>query len=610
MTLSLHQLGKKGTESLLLLIFGLLAYTPLNAQSILPGRCANLSATDALGRKLPGYKEVGGPRKDRFVGLFYWTWHTRQAKADIGPYNTTRILKEKPEAIDNYNDPIWPSKNAPYYWGEPLFGYYLDTDRWVLRKHAEMLADAGVDVIIFDCTNGNLTWQKSYMALCKAFSQARKDGVKTPQIAFILAFGPSQGSLEAIEKIYNNLYKPGLYRDLWFYWKAKPLIMAYPEMLKDVPGNPAATRLHKQIREFFTFRPGQPVYDKGPARADQWGWLQIYPQHGFVKNPDGRFEEVTVGVAQNWSKARGLTAMNAPGAFGRSYTNAHGQINTPGAVNYGYNFQEQWDRALKMDPEFIFITGWNEWIAGRYKLWQQQPNAFPDEFSEERSRDIEPMKGGHKDDYYYQMVANIRKFKGVSPEQASTSSKTILMDGKFDEWANVGPSFTSYKGNTLHRNSAGWGNLHYLNNTGRNDIVLSKVARDDQYIYFYVQTVDALSPADDPAWMRLFIDIDRNYATGWEGYDFVVNRINPGKKALLERSKKGWNWRPVALVDYAVKGNKLEIRIPRAVLETTGDPDFEFKWSDNMQHDGNIMDFWTNGDVAPIGRFNYHYFVK
>jgi hypothetical protein len=220
------------------------------------------------------------------------------------------------------------------------------------------------------------------------------------------------------------------------------------------------------------------------------------------------------------------------------------------------------------------------------------------------------MKGGHKDDYYYQMVANIRKFKGVSPEQASTSSKTILMDGKFDEWANVGPSFTSYKGNTLHRNSAGWGNLHYLNNTGRNDIVLSKVARDDQYIYFYVQTVDALSPADDPAWMRLFIDIDRNYATGWEGYDFVVNRINPGKKALLERSKKGWNWRPVALVDYAVKGNKLEIRIPRAVLETTGDPDFEFKWSDNMQHDGNIMDFWTNGDVAPIGRFNYHYFVK
>jgi hypothetical protein len=35
--------------------------------------------------------------------------------------------------------------------------------------------------------------------------------------------------------------------------------------------------------------------------------------------------------------------------------------------------------------------------------------------------------------------------------------------------------------------------------------------------------------------------------------------------------------------------------------------DFEFKWSDNMQEDGVITDFLINGDVAPAGRFNYHY---
>lgn len=33
----------------------------------------------------------------------------------------------------------------------------------------------------------------------------------------------------------------------------------------------------------------------------------------------------------------------------------------------------------------------------------------------------------------------------------------------------------------------------------------------------------------------------------------------------------------------------------------------EFKWSDNMQEDGNIMDFWLSGDAAPCGRFNYVY---
>ena len=35
--------------------------------------------------------------------------------------------------------------------------------------------------------------------------------------------------------------------------------------------------------------------------------------------------------------------------------------------------------------------------------------------------------------------------------------------------------------------------------------------------------------------------------------------------------------------------------------------DFEFKWSDNMQDEGNIMDFYVNGDAAPGGRFNYVY---
>jgi hypothetical protein len=110
--------------------------------------------------------------------------------------------------------------------------------------------------------------------------------------------------------------------------------------------------------------------------------------------------------------------------------------------------------------------------------------------------------------------------------------------------------------------------------------------------------------------MRLFIDIDRDHATGWEGYDFVINRINPGKKALLGKSKKSWSWHPVALVDYIVKDNKLEIKIPKKALGITGKLDFEFKWSDNMQDEGNVMDFWVNGDAAPLGRFNYHYVVK
>ena len=566
-----------------------------------------LPATDALGRKLVSYDSAGKARKDRFVGLFYWTWHTNFSNC-ASVHDVSKILEAHPEAINDYHHPAWPKDAGYYFWHEPLWGYYRDTDHWVLRKQAEMLADAGVDVIIFDCTNGSFTWKESYMELCKVFSEAREDGVNTPQIAFILAFAPTPGAYDAINDIYDSLYKPGLYKDLWFHWKGKPLIMAYPEMLGDVPGNEEQTARNREIREFFTFRPGQPVYNKGPERPDHWGWLEIYPQHGFAYDEQsGKYEQMTVGVAQNWSAERGLTAMNAPNTFGRSYT--HQPIEKrDDAVNWGYNFQEQWDRAIEMDPEFIFITGWNEWIAGRYEVWQQQKNAFPDQFSQEKSRDVEPMKGGHGDNYYYQMVNNIRRFKGMPGEPEYSPGKHMKIDGAFDDWENVLPDYNSYKGNTLHRESKGFADLYYRNTTGRNDFVKAKVTSDKKNVYFYVETSEPITSENDNAWMRLLIDIDRNKETGWEGYDYIVNRVSPQKgKACLERSKSGWNWEPIGEIDYSVVGNKMELRIPCRLLGNLKEKVFEFKWSDNMQEEGDIMDFYLNGDVAPLGRFNYLY---
>jgi hypothetical protein len=50
------------------------------------------------------------------------------------------------------------------------------------------------------------------------------------------------------------------------------------------------------------------------------------------------------------------------------------------------------------------------------------------------------------------------------------------------------------------------------------------------------------------------------------------------------------------------------VTIPRAALGIReGDFTVNFKWSDNMQTDGDIMDFYTNGDVAPGARYKYSF---
>jgi len=568
------------------------------------------TATDGLGRRLPNEAEVGAPRKDKFVAIFYWTWHQGDDDTTYQVKNITEIVRKYPEAMKDYHHPAWGTKQPGFfYWEQPLFGYYKTTDAWVLRKHAELLADAGVDAVFFDCTNGTITWQDSYEALLNAWDKAQKDGVKVPKIASMLPFGPSENALVSLRQLYHDLYQPGRYKNLWFFWKGKPCIMGYPDKLTDSAED-------REISRFFTFRPGQPDYVNGPKRNDQWGWLENYPQHGYVKGENGIFEQVTVGVAQNACPATNghCSAFNLPGSFGRNFSQRNGFDPRVDGYLYGWNFQEQWDRAFEVDPELVFITGWNEYIAGQWlprDSWTGDPFSFVDQFDWNHSRDIEPNKGwGDKgDSYYMQLVANVRRFKGMDAPAKTSAPKTIKI-GNTSDWADVLPEYKHYKGNTMHRDHPGRYDKYYKNNSGRNDIVGAKVARDGKKIYFYAETAEKLTPITDRNWMMLFIDIDRNKSTGWNGYDFIVNRVSPkGRKVIVERNVAGrWEWEPVAETKFAVNNNKLVLEIRRDILNLVGkDISIEFKWNDNMQENGNIMDFYVNGDSAPGGRFNFVY---
>jgi len=204
---------------------------------------------------------------------------------------------------------------------------------------------------------------------------------------------------------------------------------------------------------------------------------------------------MSVGVAQNAVGNR-LATLSEPGARGRNF---HQGANdpAPNAVQQGYNFAEQFERALAEDPQFLFITGWNEWFAGRFEefLGVRMPVMFVDTFNQENSRDIEPMKGGHGDNYYYQMVSFIRRFKGVRELPVAGPPRTI-------PWtiSEPGPTSVPNSGTTSVIPRSGiipvtTTATQYVNHTGRNDFVLLKMAHDESHVFFYAQTKDPLTPS-------------------------------------------------------------------------------------------------------------------
>ncbi|MBQ7699733.1 MAG: hypothetical protein IJT49_05265 [Clostridia bacterium] len=569
------------------------------------------AATDELGRTLPTYEDAGGVKDDKIVALFYWSWHVSQDGGE--PLNVQKVMDEHPESINDYNNSVWPTSPTVHFWNESIYGYYKTNDRWVLRRHAELLADAGVDVIFFDNTNGTFTFKDSYQHIFEVFEEAYNDGVNVPKISFLLPFGDQKSAETQMRMLYQDIYQRGRYQKLWFYFDGKPMVMCSREFMQ------RDDDLNAAIKEFFTFRAPQPGYKTQAKIRDMWGWLSVYPQTRYLAKGKSDVEQITVGVAVNHNYVtHQLSAMNGENIIGRTYT-SKGIDTQPDAVKYGANFAEQFEYAISVDPKVIFITGWNEWIAGRYDEWCGVKNAFPDEFNDEFSRDIEPTKGRLRDNYYYQMVYYIRKFKGCEKTPVYTDKKTIDLNGGSSQWDNVQAVYTAYQNNTGNRDAKGYGSYYYTDQSGRNDFTDAAVTSDNEYIYFTVKCAADITPYTDRNWMNLYIDSDDGN-TGWETFDYVIGKKQAEKdRAYLQKfTGNGFDTVDVSAVDYSVDGDRMTVRVAKKDIGIT-DKDYRlcFKWTDNVQDEdgsgefkGEILDFYRTGDVAPGGRFKYVYTFK
>ncbi|NLO81707.1 MAG: hypothetical protein GX094_01375 [Clostridiales bacterium] len=552
-----------------------------------------VAGKDGLGRKLPMIDEVGPRRPDRYVGIFYFVHKGPENSGQ--PINVTEVLEKYPEASKDFNHTAWGPPGSVYHWGEPLFGYYLTDDEWVIRKHIEMLTYADIDFLVFDTTN-RLTFKHNCKTIISILNEYVQEGWKVPQIVYYT----NTRSGETIREIYEDIYKTGFCPDTWFCWEGKPLIIGMPEECPE------------EIRDFFTFRLSQ--WPTEPFKEGGFPWIAFErPQHVF-RDKDGNAEVISVSVAQHPQIKFGDSAMygevrNRGRAFRDGYNDR-----TPGALRWGFNIAEQWEYAIEQDPKIIFVTGWNEWTMGRFKGPKDRPITFIDQANQEFSRDIEPMKGGHFDDYYMQLIDYIRRFKGVDPVPQAGAKKTIDIRGSFGQWEDVQPAYYDMPFGNVKRNHPGYGGVIYKNDGGNHDIDIMKIARDDKRLYFYVRTREPIVRYSFTPWMRLYLHIEGNDHVGWEGYQYALNlELIDGDFSIVHKSLGGWRWKPVGRAPLKVEGNEMMLSVSRELLGIgKGDAPFEihFKWADSIKGDWSIEDLYLHGDTAPYGRLNFVYACK
>lgn len=586
----------KSTRILLVAAMTALCGIPASADTDWDTYSDTWVAVDELGRKVA----IAGDGIDRQdvdtdvrVGMFYYIWHGYHTEWDK---TVTEILDESTDS------PQWGPVHT-FHWGStPWLGRYKGGNQYIVSRHIQMLVDAGVDFLFFDATNAYV-YPVNVRVVMAEIDRRLSLGMKAPKLAFML----HTKAAVTLKDIYNRFYSVPANSKYWFYHDGKPLVLADKNEMGDLP---------EEVVDAFTFRNSW-AWMNG-ANPGEWSWLEFCPQQpGYtMAGEDKLIEQISVSVAQH-----------AHSKVGRSYHNgkeppfyAKGVCEeTP----YGLYFQEQWEHAIKVHAPIVMVTQFNEWIAQRFVIGNEtemgyvRPGAYPamgetyfiDVYNAEFSRDIEP--SAHpliRDNYYMQLVSNVRRYRGARNVPIPTVSLSIDIDGPFDQWLAETVEYRDDRKDTQYTSAAVQTPSTLKRTT--NDIVMSKVTQDNDNLYFYVQTQTALSPFESSdLWMRLLLNTDTDYSTGWWGYDYCVYKdAATGKYSLMKHDGAGFGWIPLCPVRYRVDGNQMHLCVPRAAMGIPAERDIDFKWADNISDDNpDIMTFISDGDVAPNGRFNYRY---
>ena len=548
-----------------------------------------LCGKDALGREISPAGENGN---GRLVGLFYTLWLGNYYSDEGQSYFPDEIL-DMSEMSFSY---LYSGGGSPFvkmhFYAQPLFGYYNQRDVWVVEKHVQMFIAADIDFLGIDATNNDF-YPAPLEVLLNVLEAYRLEGYKVPKIMFLT----NTDSSKRVTEIYEYLYENNRYENLWF----------------DDDDNGA----NPERKPWITIKTGETIYLKNAVKNKFYFRDSQWPNESFKENgfPWIEFTRpqpvhngvISVSVAQNngMHMSTSVQYENSPNGndyynmnWGRGYSSEDGK-NSKNRVDAGSNFQEQWDVAVSSDARIAFVLEWNEWAALKLAARVEGIGTavvFFDCASPEFSRDIEPIKGYYGDNFYMQLIANVRRFKGESGSGIA-ADRASFVNGKVD-WNDVGSGIADFAGQKRRSYPNCNESEYYENNTKRNDINEIRVAYDDENIYVLLTCAENVTVADDADWMNLYFRTKAEAAPC--GYDIAVNRARKGNKAEVTDLLTG---EVLGRAECAVSGRYVQFVIPAGLIGA----EFELKATDNVNFLTDVMKLYTEGDSAPYGRLNYKF---
>ena len=573
----------------------------------------NITGTDDFGRVINPVD--GKVNSDRYVGMFYFLTlgqHTNHT----GIFDINKITFDSTyhDAFTKYDTFITPVGSA-HFWGEPVWGYYHSEDEWVMRKQVEMLTMAGVDFLVLDTSN-NVLYERVTKILFDVLLEYQAQGWDVPRVVYYLGDHGLNADISVFKQVYSIFYAKEAYKSLWFTPNdpERPMIIAPADVIAAF--GKSSDKQEKEFTSFFDFRVtqwpteevlhenGAPWIDFNYPQTSQNGWISLSTaQHVTVNMTDIRNSR-----GRGWSPTKQMNNGTWRGQ------NDHEKW------RMDLNFQAQWNTVLNMteeqkasDARFVFLTGWNEWVAE--KLRAGDKNYFTcDTYCPEYSRDIEPSRSnGMKDYAYFMTIMNIHNdnYAPAVHYEYPAATPDITKDDTA-VWSTSGAVYRDFTGECADRSfKAMAGDTVYTDKSGRNDIDTVTVLRDSQYLYFRITCVDAITTREegDHGWMNLWLKTAGASGDLLGGYEFVVNyEVSEGKSQIL-RCKSAADMQSVGEADVNVFGNAMIIRIPLSALGLSENSyRVEFKVTDNVQSMiEDPLNLYSTGDAAPIGSLNFSF---